>query len=320
MAISGIVYRNWLLSCVGKCNVWISSNYFLKMFKIFILGTIWGTSFAVARLAISHGINPIIYSLLLVAIPACIMTGYCWYTKKIANLFTNNLPYYCIAGLFGIVIPNTTKYFLAVYLPSGILAIIVATTPFFIYLLAILCKEELFKWQRLVGILSGGIGIILLAINHTRFGNISLNGWLLLSLIIPGSYAACAVYVVKHQPKNHNLVSLTTGMLIVSTLCLIPLVFLASNNISLTSLLTIKMDLTIVIQSLLVIIGYILLFDILTTHGSVNYSVVDGISGVVGLLLGWSFFHETLTINTTWAIIMILFGAWLINITKPSRD
>lgn len=288
------------------------------MVNIFLLGLMWGSAFAIARFIIRSGVDPIIYSFLTVFISAMIMLGYCWRKRKIQELFSNNKSHYFIAGLFGIVLPNTNKYWLAAHLPSGLLAIIVGTTPFFIYPLALFCKEEKFKFRRSLGLLIGGIGIMLLAVIHSKVGVFAVDSWSIFGLLTPLSYAICAVYVAKSISKSTDIVLLTTGMLIASALLLMPFVFFVIKGVSLAKIFTFKIDMVILSEVALGIVGYILLFKILTSYGSVNYSLVNGVGAIVGLLWGWCFFHETNPTNIFWAIICIFIGAWLLNHKKST--
>ncbi|MBN2689708.1 MAG: DMT family transporter [Gammaproteobacteria bacterium] len=281
------------------------------------LGLIWGSAFAIARYVMCNGVSPLIYSFMVVFFPAILMSIHCLNKNNLHKVIFTNPKYYIITALLGIVIPNTNKYYLASHLPSGILAIIVATTPFFIYPLALLFREEKFQLQRLLGSLSASCGILLLAILHSTT-HLSINYYLLISFITPISYATCAVYVARFIPQKQDVKILTTGMLIAAAIMLTPVLF--THSIASLTSLTMGTSIAIIAEILLVTTGYLILFKILKNYGSINYSLVDGIAGIVGVFFGYIFFTETISKFIILAIVFIALGIILLKKRKPKLD
>lgn len=277
---------------------------------LLVLGFTWGSAFSLARYVMSHQVSPVTYSFFLVFSPAIILLIYCYQHGCLRDVVKGNLACYFFAGLFGIVLPNTNKYWLATHLPSGILALVMSVTPFFIYPLALLCREEKFRFSRVTAILIGGAGMIIMAAHHGIAG-LSLNHWLFIALLTPLSYAVCAVYVAKFTTKDSNIVVLTTGMLVCATLLLAP--FLFTSKFSLPHLALNGVWLAILIEIILVIIGYLSLFKVLKLSGSVNYSLVNGIAAVIGLYWGHLFFHEHFSHQIILAAFCVLIGVILLN-------
>lgn len=284
---------------------------------LLVLGFIWGSAFALARYAMSHQVSPITYSFLLVFSPSIILLIYCYQRGYLQDLINGNIPCYFFAGLFGIVLPNTNKYWLATHLPSGVLALVMSVTPFFIYPLALLCREEKFYFNRITAVLIGGAGMIILATQHGIVG-LTLNHWLFLSSLTPLSYAVCAVYVAKFTMKNSNIVVLTTGMLICATLLLTP--FLFTSRFVMPHFALNGVWLAIMTEIILVIIGYLSLFKILQLSGAVNYSMVNGIAAVIGLFWGYCFFHEYISLKILLAMLCILIGVLMLHRSRAPRS
>lgn len=277
---------------------------------LLVLGFTWGSAFSLARYVMSHQVSPITYSFFLVFSPSVILLVYCYQRGYLRDLITGNIPCYFFAGLFGIALPNTNKYWLATHLPSGVLALVMSVTPFFIYPLALLCREEKFHFSRITAVLIGGAGMIIMAAQHGVVG-LSLNHWLFLSLLTPFSYAVCAIYVAKFTMKKSNIVVLTTGMLICATLLLVP--FLFTSEFVMPHLALNGVWLAIMVEIVLVIIGYLALFKVLQLSGAVNYSMVNGIAAIIGLFWGHCFFHECVSLKILLAMLLILIGVLLLN-------
>jgi len=280
---------------------------------LFILGFAWGSAFSIARYVMSHQVSPVTYSFLSVFSPAIILLVYCYYRGYLHDLIKGDLVCYFFVGLFGIILPNINKYWLATHLPSGTLALIVSVTPFFIYPLALLCREEKFRFSRILAVLIGGAGMIIMAAQY-GLGGLSLNHWLFCALLTPLSYAVCAVYVAKFTAKGSNIVILTTGMLICATLLLTP--FLFTSTFSVPHLALNGVWLAIITEITLVLIGYITLFKVLQLSGAVNYSLVNGIAAIIGLCWGYCFFHEYASSKIILAALCILIGVILLNQSK----
>lgn len=285
----------------------------LKVTLLFILGFIWGSAFAIARFVVSHGITPITYSFFIVFIPAIILLIYCYFRGYLGDLFRENFRCCLFAGLFGIVLPNTNKYWLATHLPSGVLALIVSITPFFIYPLALLFREEKFRLSRIIALSIGGVGMIILSYQHGLV-EANVNWWLLLALLTPLSYAISALYVARSTQKHTNIVLLTTGMLVCATLFLTPFIF--TSEFVMPHLMLNGVILAIIAEIILVITGYIILFKVLQLSGAVNYSLVNGIVAISGIYWGHYFFHEYICTKIILAAICIFTGVILLNFYK----
>jgi drug/metabolite transporter (DMT)-like permease len=289
---------------------------------LFILGFAWGSAFSIARYVMSHQVSPVTYSFLSVLFPAVILLIYCYFRGFLPSLLKGHgtpCPYSCyfFVGLFGIILPNINKYWLATHLPSGTLAVIVSVTPFFIYPLALLCREEKFRFGRILAVLIGGAGMIIMAAQH-GLGGLTLNHWLFFALLTPLSYAVCAVYVAKFTEKGSNIVILTTGMLICATLLLTP--FLFTSTFSMPPLALNGVWLAIITEIILVLIGYITLFKVLQLSGAVNYSLINGIAAIIGLCWGYCFFHEHVSSQIILAALCILIGVVLLNRSRAMRE
>lgn len=282
----------------------------VRVILLFILGFIWGSAFSIARYVMSHEVSPVTYSFLLVFSPSIMLLIYCYYRGYLRKLVKGDRFCYFFAGLFGVVLPNINKYWLATHLPSGTLALVVSLTPFFIYPLALLCREEKFRLSRVAAVLIGGIGMIIMAATHGLDG-LMLNRWIFFALLTPLSYAVCAVYVAKFAVKGSNIVILTTGMLICAALLLAP--FLFTSEFILPHLALNGVWLAITAEIILVLIGYITLFKVLQLSGAVNYSMVDGIAAIIGLCWGYCFFHEHLSYQIILAALCVLIGVIMLN-------
>lgn len=291
----------------------------LGLFILILLGFIWGTGYSIARFAMTNGVPPFGYSFWQSLGPAFIIGCIaCAKNKALPiKLSVSRIQYYLICGLTGIVIPNTSMYFAASHLPAGVLAMIVNTVPIIAYPLAVCAGLEKFNWQRMTGIILALCGLMLIILPKSSLPSPTLIPWVLSTLLAPLSFAVCSIYIARHQPKNSDSLTQSAGMLIFSSLLLIPMVWATKSFYLLHFPLTAP-DAIIVLEIFLSSIGYILFFQLIKIAGPVFYSLVDTIVVLTGLFWGYVIFDEHLNQWTATAVFFILFALLLVTRQQKS--
>ena len=283
----------------------------LSLMLLILLGTLWGTGYSIARFAMTNGVPPLGYSFWQSLGPAVIIGLIACFRTQPVTLTVARSRFYLISGLTGIVIPNTTMYFAAPHLPAGILAIIVNTVPIIAYPLALMSHLETFNWQRMLGVCLAVCGLIFIILPKSSLPSPEMVPWVLSTLITPISFAICSIYVARYRPVDSDSLSLSAGMLIFSSLLLIPVVFFTNNFYTFHIPLRLP-DWVIVLEIILSSIGYILFFQLIKIAGPVYYSLVDTIVVLTGLFWGYIIFDEQLNRWTVSAVLLILFALLLV--------
>lgn len=282
-----------------------------SLFLLLLLGSIWGTGYSIARFAMTHGVPPLGYSFWQSLGPAVVI-GLLSLSKSITRkISTSHLRYYFICGLTGIVIPNTSMYFAAPHLPASIMAMVVNTVPIVAYPMALFAGLEQFNFQRLAGIALALVGLTLIILPKASLPSPGMTPWALTTLITPFSFAVCSIYIARFRPEESDSLSLSAGMLIFSSLLLIPLVLVSHSFYSLHLPLT-SPDWIILLEIILSSIGYILFFQLIKIAGPVYYSLVDTVVVLTGLFWGYVIFQEKLNEWTGAAVLFILFALLLV--------
>jgi drug/metabolite transporter (DMT)-like permease len=287
-----------------KNDVAISSKKYLPLLILFLLGIIWGSGYSIARYAMTHGVSPAGYTFWQSLGPAIILSLLSW---KYLKFDREHIQFYLICGLIGIALPNTNMYYASAHLPAGLLALIVNTVPIMIYPLALISKQEKFKYLRFTGVLIAIIGIMFLIFPKTGLSDIRETHWVLLGLITPFCFACFALFINPYRPKDSNPLSLAAGMLITATLFLIPWIKI-THSFYMPHWPLILPDKIILLEIILSSIGYVLFFFLLRISGPVYYSLVDGVVALTGLFWGRMIFNESFHLYTIFSIIFILIG------------
>lgn len=288
-----------------------SSPFFLSISLLLLLGFIWGSGYSLAGLAMKNHVHPLGYSFWQSIGPAVFTTFLCYFSNLPIPFSTTYLRYYFICGLLGIALPNTIMYFVvAKYLTAGITAVLMNTTPVMTYVLALLFQQERFIVKRFLGVLlavCGLFGVFFITHPNQDLSSQSQIFWVLITLISPLCFSACAIYATSQRPENSHSLSVSAGMLICSSILLTPVV-IATNSFYPFSTPFSTAEWVIIIEILLSSLGYILLFQLLKLSGAVYYSLVSGVVALTGLFWGWLIFNETLSLFLWIAISLILIG------------
>lgn len=225
--------------------------------------------------------------------------------------------FYLITGLTGIVIPNTTMYFAAPHLPASILAMIVNTVPIVAYPMALLANLETFNVERMLGILFALLAIMLIILPNSSLPSPDMIPWVLSTLITPISFAFCSIYIARHRPENSDSLVLSCGMLLFSSILLLPLV-IKTNSFYAFHFPVNAADAVIILEILLSSMGYVLFFQLIKVAGPVYYSLVDTIVVLTGIFWGYMIYDEHLNHWTTTAVLMIVIA--LLMVTRHQRQ
>jgi len=277
----------------------------LLLLLLISLGIIWGSGYSIARYCMTHGVPPLGYAFWQSAGPAIFLTLLVLGRRLPFSFKPEYLRYYILCGLLGIALPNTLMYFASAHLPSGIIAVLVNTVPIWIYPLSLLLAQESFHKLRFLAVLIGVLGMVLMVHEGLQWPQTSHIPWILAILLVPLSFALCAVFIAAFRPVPSNSLSLSAGMLIVSTVCVAPWAVGTDNIYPFHWPLT-QLNWLILLEIALSSTGYVILFSLLKRAGPVFYSLVGGVVSLTGLFWGMVIFQESLNFMTIVSIVCIL--------------
>jgi drug/metabolite transporter (DMT)-like permease len=289
---------------------------FQSIFLLLVLGLIWGSGYSIAHYATTHHVASLGYSFWQSLGPSIFLLCLgLFFPHHRLSFNWPSLQYYAVLGLFGIAFPNSLMYLASPHLPAGLLAVVVNTVPIFTFLLAISLGIEGFQWFRALGVILTFIGLLILSWPGNHVFTLSQTHWIWLSLLVPMSFAAMAIFAVKYRPKNTSDLTIACGMLVFSTIFVAPATFYHHDFYALHFPLA-PQDWAIILEIVLSSISYIILFKILQMAGAIFYSLVGGMVSLTGLLWAWIFFHEGLNIESAAAALLIILGIVIVAYQK----
>jgi drug/metabolite transporter (DMT)-like permease len=259
-----------------------------------VLSVLWGGSFFFNGLALRE-LPPLTLVLLRVALAALILLPVAWgYGIALPRTLAGWRPYFLIA-LFNNVLPFSLIVTGQTYIPSGLASILNATTPLFTVVVMAVAGEEKLLMRRVVGVLAGLIGVIILRGQDLGFATSAGIG-ILLCLAAAFSYGLAALYARRKLKDSPPLATATFQLLASSVMMALvaamverpwrlampgPTVWLAVAGLA----------------ALSTALAYIVFFQILRRSGSTNVMLVTLLIPVTAILLGSLVLGESVSLR-----------------------
>jgi drug/metabolite transporter (DMT)-like permease len=197
-------------------------------------GALWGTAYVAIKVGLKDG-DPYLFALLRFVLASVVLFVFIAYAKKFdPSVFRDRtiwlvglLNALCIAlQNVGMTMTSATNAVLLFNINVGFVAI----------LAAVILKESLAR-RVLLGIFVGMAGVLLISTNgdlSTIYsGTFQGNLLVLLSGVV---WALCTVYLKKVLDKGEDVLMVTAGMFILSTVLLVPITLLFADSYAMTDL------------------------------------------------------------------------------------
>ncbi|MEO5773476.1 MAG: DMT family transporter [Sphingomicrobium sp.] len=261
---------------------------------LLLLGLIWGGSFFLIKVAVTH-VPTFSYVWLRVAIAAAALLLFLRVRGTALGIPRGAWGMMLILSLLNNVVPFLLFGWASTQGPSGLVSILNATTPIWGVLLAhAFTSDERLSAARLLGVLLGFGGVATMIVPAL----IGSGGMGLLAqtacLVGAFSYAVAGVFSRRFKALNISPMSVTAGQLAMSALLLLPVMLLFDQpwHAALPPLSAIGAILTI--SLVCTAFAYVLYFRLIETSGASNALLVPILTPPIAILLGGLFLGEAL--------------------------
>ena len=273
-----------------------------------VLAVIWASAFFNIKIA-TYSFGPITIAFLRVFFGALPVLLLCYFKKIKVEAFSKDWHWFAMIGFINLVAP----FFLIAYgvksVQSNLAAILMSSTALSSTVLGhFYTKNERFDLTRTIGVLIGFSGIVYLFSDNLL---ITENNFISALLILLGAtcYVVGGLLTLKiSKKKNENV---TGSILIWATIILIPLVSLIEQPWNSTP----RLDSTISVIYLGLVstgIAWLLRFKILTTNGLIFQSQVSYLIPIFGVILGYIFLDEIITIKVLVSLFAVIIGIYFV--------
>ncbi len=273
-----------------------------------ILSLIWASAFFNIKIA-TYSYGPITIAFFRILFGAIPVVFLCFYNKIKIEAFSKDWFWFASIGTINLVIP----FFLIAYgvekVQSNLAAILMASTPLSATILAhFFTKNEKINYTKTIGVLIGFFGIILLFSDNILINN---NNFFYALMILFGStfYVVGGLLTLKiSKKKNENV---TASILIWGAIIIFPVTMIIEQPWNLNP----RLDSTISLIYLGVFptgIAWLLRFHILKRNGLVFQAQVAYLIPIFGVILGYIFLQEIITIKVLVALIAVIIGFYFV--------
>lgn len=278
-------------------------------FLLIVTGSLLGLTFPLGKLASLAGISPVVWAFLFSFGAAFGLLLYRLIGKKPLLITVRHLPFYCIAALVSLVLPNILTYRVIPELGSGFTGLMFTLSPLFTLALSSVWQVRMPSRLGLCGIAIGFIGAVIVALTRGELGNPASAGWLIAGIGIPASLAMGNVYRTMAWPDGAEPMELAIGMnLAAATMLLLLIIMLPTASLP-GGLESIKLTVvvTVLVTSVMIAMHSRLQF----VGGPTYLSQIGYVAAGVALLIGMLVFGETYSWITWLGALIIMVGAML---------
>ena len=274
---------------------------------VILLGFIWGSSFLFTEILLNY-INPFLIVFFRVSLASIILIIYVFFFTNLKFNFSKEiLLTFFTMGLLNNVIPFLLIAFAQETITGGLASILNANTSFFtIFLASLFLKDEKLTNYRLLGIIIGIIGVVVIVgfENLSEFKN--YNFGIVLMLFSCLSYSFAGIFAKTKLTNIHPTIS-ATGMLSMSTIILFPFIIIYNGN-ELININSTVLYYSCMFAFICSVLAYFLYFKILETNGAGNLLICTIIIPPSSILLNAFFINEIIKIYELIGLIIITLG------------
>lgn len=301
------------LPAAGAYNPWLAIG------QLLVVGTLWGSTFSVAKFAITAGVPPLGYAFWQCFGSGLVLLAILALRGERLPMGRRQLGFYAMTGALGITAPNVNFYIIVQYVPAGLMAVVITTAPIMTFLIALSLRMERLQWLRVLGLLCGFAGALLLVLPDEVGGDaVSVSGWVLLGFLTPFFYSLNSILTSRWRPTGGSALSFACGMMLAAAALQLPLMLAAGQAYAPLPPFGAP-EAAIAVQVAVSATAYIVFFHLVKLAGPVYFSQVGYIVTLTGILWGMLLFDERLAPSVYLAAAVIFAGLALVNLSKPRR-
>jgi len=273
-----------------------------------VLALIWASAFFNIKIA-TYSYGPLTIAFLRIFLGTLPVVFLCFVKKIKIEAFSKDWHWFASIGLINLIIPFFAIAYGVKNLQSNLAAILMASTPLSATLLAhFFTKNEKINFFKVLGILIGFSGIIYLFSDDLL---INENNIFSAIVILIGStfYVIGGLITLKISYKRNE--NVTASILIWGTIILFPIMIFTEQPWNLTP----RIDSTLSVIYLGIVstgIAWMMRFRILKKNGLVFQSQVAYLIPIFGIILGYIFLKEIITLKVLFSVIAVIIGIYFV--------
>ncbi len=273
-----------------------------NVFRLFLLGAIWGTSFMLMRIAVPE-IGPMLTAFLRIFLGGMALYLYAR-SRGVVFAWRSNARILLIVGLFNTAIPFVLFAWSALHIPSSYMATMNSLAPIFTGLFGIVMLDERLTPSRIAACVLGLTGVaVLVGVGPTH---VTLNT--VLGVLAGMGAAVCYGFAANYTRKKAAHIpplAAAAGSQLAASLALLPLALPAVPHA--VTALTLHGAIAVAVLGVLCTgLAYALFFHLIATEGASKAITVTFLVPATASVWAWLFLGEPITGGTVAGIAVVL--------------
>jgi drug/metabolite transporter (DMT)-like permease len=282
----------------------------MNLLLLFILGSIWGTSFLFIKIIVSE-IGP----LTLVAGRLGLASVSMW---LLLRLWRVTVPRerriwgaYAVIGILNGALPFALISWGEQFIPSGWAALLQATTPIFTILFAhVLTQDDRIDARKALGVVTGFSGVALLMWPEVR-GGLGASVWGMLAVVGSSASYALASIFARVRLQGQPPMASAAGQFTMGFLYILPLAFVFERPLAI-SLSGRALASWVTLSIVGTVIAYVIYYILLARTNATFTTMVTYIVPINGLILGALVLGESLSSVVLISLGLVIAGVLLV--------
>ncbi|MBO9396112.1 DMT family transporter [Shimia sp. R9_2] len=280
------------------------------------IGTGWGLTQPLAKIAVSEGYQPLGLIFWQMLIGAVFLFLLRLLTGKSVALPRDKLWFFLLIAALGTLIPNSFSYRAAAELPSGVMSIVISLVPIVAFPMALLFGVDRFNWPRLIGLLAGLAGVVILS-EPAALPDPAMALWSPIAVIAPVCYALEGNVVAKWGMQGLGAGHVLYGASVVGAILALPLALAPGQFIDPRTEWTAP-EFALVLSSIIHVCVYTAYVWLVSRAGAVFAAQVSYVVTGTGVLWAMLLLSERYSLWVWAALALILTGMTLVRPRQSS--
>ncbi len=285
-----------------------------------MIGALWGFFFVLIKTGVTGGVTPMNYLFWFSVIAGTVVFLIARARGTWLRVDRAHAIYYLKASATRFTFANILLYTAQGKLPVGIMAVVMAFTPMFTYVVSLIARIDRVVTLRVVGILSGFAGVLLIVGPRSSLPDPSLIFWVLAAFGVPLMHGLGYVILDEsNRPQGSDSLGLAAGTLYTNALMTLVLILIFGDFQWLAWPFS-RGELAMITHAVLAGFNFWAMFELIRIAGPTYMSQSSSLSTAFGVLYGMVLLDERHSLYVWIAIALILTGVALVNMRRRTRN
>jgi len=286
------------------------STGLVNVAMLFAAAIVYGGIFSANKLAAEAGWAPLTFAFAQSAAAAVVLIVISLIRGDDLKPTRSHVLSYVVIGALVIGLPITLLTYVAPHLPAAATTLVLALSPVFTLIFAMLLRLERFRWRALAGVVFGLAGVAVLVSPGSELGSGEASGWFLLALLAPVMFASANVSASILRPPATASLTMAAGVLVGSALILAPLMVI-TGAWELPAGPAFKAAVPVLLAGAINAAFFVLFFEIIRRAGPTFFAQFNYLAVLSGIAWGAVLFAERPGLAFWIALGLMLVGIYL---------